>query len=69
MVRVAHDLPARFSSFGITQIQGEEWYELFGSLSARSSAEAVVEEVAVLAANAVDAADMINEWKNGDFAA
>ncbi|WP_092423802.1 DUF2170 family protein [Devosia crocina] len=68
MVLRTHKL-VPLSSFGITQIDGEEWYELFGSLSARSSAEAVVEEVAVLAANAVDAADMINEWKNGEFAA
>ncbi|MGI2033200.1 YjfI family protein [Rhizobium panacihumi] len=55
------------SSFGITTVNGEEWYELFGSLSARSRAEIIVEEVAVLAANAVDAADMIAEWKNGEF--
>jgi uncharacterized protein YjfI (DUF2170 family) len=57
------------SSFGITTIDGEDWYELFGSLSARSSAETVVEEVAILAANAVDAAAMIEEWKNGEIAA
>lgn len=57
------------SSFGITTIDGEEWYELFGSLSARSRAETVVEEVAVLAANAVDAARMIEEWKNGEIEA
>ncbi|GGA99327.1 hypothetical protein GCM10011491_29490 [Brucella endophytica] len=55
------------SSFGITTIDGEEWYELFGSLSARSSAETVVEEVAVLAANAVDAAAMIGEWQKGEI--
>ncbi|NSZ18667.1 YjfI family protein [Agrobacterium vitis] len=57
------------SSFGITIIDGEEWYELFGSLSTRSRAETVVEEVAILAANAVDAAVMIDEWKNGEMAA
>jgi len=57
------------SSFGITVIDGEEWYELFGSLSARSSAETVVEEVAVLVRNAVDAAGMIEEWKSGEIAA
>lgn len=66
MVLKTHKL-VPLSSFGITTIDGQEWYELFGSLSARSSAAAVVEEVAVLAANAVDAADMINEWKNGEF--
>jgi len=57
------------SSFGITTMDGEEWYELFGSLSAKSPAEMVVEEVAILAANAVDAAGMIQEWRNGEFAA
>ncbi|HEV7290805.1 MAG TPA: YjfI family protein [Devosia sp.] len=57
------------SSFGITTREGEEWYELFGSLSAKSPAEAVVEEVAILAANAVDAATMIKEWRNGEIAA
>jgi len=50
------------SNFGISQIDGSEWYELFGALSSRSSAEALVEEVAVLAANAVEAAEWIEEW-------
>jgi uncharacterized protein YjfI (DUF2170 family) len=50
------------SNFGITTIGGGEWYELFGALSARSSADALVEEVAVLAANAIDAAEWIGEW-------
>lgn len=56
------------SSFGITTIGGEEWYELFGSLSARSRADTIVEEVAILAANAVDAAGMVEEWKKGEIA-
>ena len=50
------------STFGITRIGDDEWYELFGSLSARSRPEVMVEEVAVLAANAVEAAEMIGEW-------
>ena len=50
------------STFGITQVGDAEWYELFGSLSAQSRAEVMVEEVAVLAANAVEAAEMIGEW-------
>jgi uncharacterized protein YjfI (DUF2170 family) len=50
------------STFGITPIDGAEWYELFGALSAMSPASALVEEVAVLAANAMDAADWIREW-------
>lgn len=50
------------SNFGIAQIDGTEWYELFGALSSRSTAETLVEEVAVLAANAVEAAEWIGEW-------
>ncbi|MET1756827.1 DUF2170 family protein [Novosphingobium sp. RD2P27] len=50
------------STFGISNLGGTEWYELFGSLSARSTAEALIEEVAVLAANAVEAAEWITEW-------
>ncbi len=53
------------STFGISVVDGAEWYELFGSLSANSSAEVVVEEVAALAANAEDAAELINEWTAG----
>lgn len=66
MVLATHKL-VPLSTFGIVTIDGEEWYELFGSLSAHSSEHAMVEEVAVLAANAVDAANMIEEWKNGEF--
>ncbi|GEM_PF-1476511 len=50
------------SNFGITQFDGAEWYELFGALSSHSNAAALIEEVAVLAANAVDAAEWIGEW-------
>ena len=58
------------STFGITQIAGAEWYELFGSLSSHSRAEVIVEEVATLAVNAVEAAEMVNEWieTGGDLA-
>ncbi len=68
MVLSTHKL-VPLSTFGLIRVNDEEWYELFGALSARSSAEAVVEEVAVLAANAVDAANMIEEWKSGEFEA
>jgi len=57
------------STFGISIINGEEWYELFGSLSARSSADLVVEEVAVLAGNAADAAAFMTEWRQKEIAA
>ena len=56
------------STFGITPVDGREWFELFGSLSAHSDPAAVVQEVAVLAANAVDAAEWVGEWvaRGGD---
>ena len=59
------------STFGITRVGGTEWYELFGSLSSCSRAEVVVEEVATLAVNAVEAAELVNEWidTGGDLAA
>ncbi|KTQ85765.1 hypothetical protein NS226_18745 [Aureimonas ureilytica] len=57
------------STFGLSTVNGEEWYELFGSLSARSSAELVVEEVAVLAGNAADAAAFMAEWRQREIAA
>ena len=57
------------STFGLSTVNGEEWYELFGSLSVRSSAEVVVEEVAVLVSNSHDAATFIEEWRNGEIAA
>jgi uncharacterized protein YjfI (DUF2170 family) len=50
------------STFGLTTIDGAEWYELFGSLSSQSRDEVVVEEAAVLASNALEAAEMIKEW-------
>jgi uncharacterized protein YjfI (DUF2170 family) len=54
------------SSFGITKIGDAEWYELFGAVSARSDAEFLVHEVAVLATNAVEAAEWIAEWIQAD---
>lgn len=50
------------SNFGITTFDGVEWFELFGALSSHSDADLLVEEVAVLAANAVEAAEWIGEW-------
>ena len=59
------------STFGITAIAGSDWYELFGSLSSHSRPEVMVEEIATLAANAVEAAEMVGEWieTGGDLAA
>ena len=52
------------STFGLTQVGDQTWYELFGSLSVRCGADDLVEEVAVLANNAGEAAKWITEWKN-----
>ncbi len=56
------------STFGITRVDGRDWYELFGSLSSHSDTAAIVQEVAVLAGNAVDAAEWVQEWvtRGGD---
>lgn len=50
------------STFGITQVGGTEWFELFGSLSSHSRGDVVIEEIATLAVNAVEAAEMVTEW-------
>ena len=52
------------STFGLTKVGDATWYELFGSLSVRCGADDLVEEVAVLATNAADAAEWITEWKD-----
>lgn len=52
------------STFGLTTVDGQVWYELFGSLSTTCSADDLVEEVNVLAINAGEAAKWIQEWKN-----
>lgn len=51
------------STFGLTRVGEQNWYELFGSLSVKCGADDLVEEVAVLATNAADAAEWITEWK------
>ena len=51
------------STFGITTISDVTWYEMFGALSTRCSSNDLVEEVSVLATNASDAAEWIEEWQ------
>lgn len=53
------------STFGITDIDGREYYEIFGQLSAGSELEEIVEELEALGQNAIDAAEMIEAWKAG----
>lgn len=57
------------STFGITAIEGEEFYEIFGQLSGGSELEEIVEEIETLGRNALDAAEMIDAWKSGKQAA
>ena len=57
------------STFGITEIEGEEYYEIFGQMSAASRLEEVIEEIETLGRNALDAADMMQNWKRANAAA
>lgn len=50
------------STFGIVEIDGSDHFELFGSLSASSRFEVVMEEVETLARNAIEAARLIADW-------
>jgi uncharacterized protein YjfI (DUF2170 family) len=51
------------SCFGITEVDGEAWYEVFGQMSSASDLEEVREELEALAANAADALEMIVDWE------
>jgi len=51
------------STFGITEINGREYYEIFGQLSGGSKLDEVIEEIEVLGRNAIEAAEMIEKWK------
>ena len=52
------------STFGITEINGVEHYEIFGQLSGGSEIEEIIEEIETLGRNALEAAEMIEDWKN-----
>jgi hypothetical protein len=51
------------STFGITVLDGREYYEIFGQMSGASGLDQVLEEIRVLGSNALDAAEMIEGWK------
>jgi len=57
------------STFGITEVDGQEYYEIFGQLSGGSELEEIIEEIEMLGRNALDAAEMIEAWKTGKQAA
>jgi uncharacterized protein YjfI (DUF2170 family) len=50
------------STFGITTIGGQDYYEIFGQMSGASRIEEVLEEIETLGRNALDAAEMIETW-------
>jgi uncharacterized protein len=52
------------STFGITEINGTEHYEIFGQLSGGSEIEEIIEEIETLGRNAIEAAEMIETWKS-----
>jgi uncharacterized protein YjfI (DUF2170 family) len=56
------------STFGITTIGGEDYYEIFGQMSGASRIDEVIEEVETLGRNALDAAEMIETWKTSQAA-
>lgn len=51
------------STFGITEVNGVEHYEIFGQLSGGSELEEIIEEIETLGRNAIEAAEMIQGWK------
>lgn len=53
------------STFGITTIGGVDYYEIFGQMSGGSGLEQVIEEIVTLGRNALDAAQMIQQWQSG----
>jgi len=57
------------STFGITELGGDDYYEIFGQLSGGSEFEEIIEEIETLGRNALDAAEMIAEWKSTQAAA
>ena len=49
------------SNFGITSVDGRDYYELFGEISAKTSLQTVLIELRTLAENAIDAAGDLRE--------
>ena len=49
------------SNFGITSIDGRDYYELFGEIAAKTSLQTILIELRTLAENAIDAASDLRE--------
>ena len=52
------------SSVAISRLKNDEYYVAFGALSLNSSLEDVVLQIATLAANALDLAELIEQYTN-----
>ncbi|HBQ7501903.1 TPA: DUF2170 family protein [Klebsiella pneumoniae] len=52
------------SSVAISRLKNDEYYVAFGALSLNSSLDDVVLEIATLAANALDLAELIEQYTN-----
>ena len=52
------------SSVAISRLKNDEYYVAFGALSLNSSLEDVVLEIATLAANSLDLAELIEQYTN-----
>jgi uncharacterized protein YjfI (DUF2170 family) len=53
------------SNLGLSRIDGEDVYIVFGELSSRATVQDVEEEIDVLAQNAVDAIEVLSPYFNG----
>lgn len=53
------------SAFSLTQVDGEDYYGIYGELSTGSEIEEIEEEILTLGANAIHAMETIEAWKAG----
>ena len=53
------------SPVALTSVAGEDCYEIFGQLSTGSEIEEIIEEIETLGRNAIDAAELVQDWNTG----
>jgi len=63
LLRANRSLP--LSAFALTSVSGVECYEIFGQLSTGSELEEIIEEFETLGQNAIEAAELVEEWSGG----
>ncbi len=68
MMLRSHKVLMPLCALGIDTVDGEEYYELFGAMSARSALSSVVTEIRTIANNALELAKELGP-NNKDFAA